>query len=119
MAKLAHGPGLNLAYPLTTQVEVLADLVKCAGLTPIQSETLPEDLSFAPVEDDEHLVDLTREQCGGHGVERGDRRMVLQHVAEFGGIVLSQRLRQRQRHSGVAKDLGNLLLTDLLRSAAT
>ena len=86
MAQLAHGPGLDLAYALATQVEMLADLVKRARLAPIQSETLPEDFSFAIVEDDEHPVDLTREQLGRYGVERGDRGVVLHHVAELGGF---------------------------------
>jgi hypothetical protein len=81
--KLGHGPGLDLAYPLAGQAEMLGDLVEGAGLAPVQAEAQPEDLPLALVEGDEHLVDLVRQKC------RGDRGAVLHSVAELGVAVVA------------------------------
>ena len=68
---------------------MLAHLVKGARLAPVQAESQPEDLALALVQGDEHLVDLAGEQGGGGGVERRNRRPVLDHVAELGVAVLT------------------------------
>ena len=50
MAQLRHGPGLDLADALPGEVEVLANLLERAGLTPVEAETQLEDVSLALVQ---------------------------------------------------------------------
>src|SRR5207248_3197641 len=50
VTQLRHRPGLDLADPLPGEVEVLADLLQGAGLTPVQPEAQRQDLALALVE---------------------------------------------------------------------
>jgi hypothetical protein len=58
VAQLGHGPRFDLAYPLSGEVEVGADIVEGAGLAAVESETQPKDLALALVEHEEHLRHL-------------------------------------------------------------
>src|SRR5271155_4253492 len=64
MAQFRHRPGLDLADPLAGQVEVFADLFERPGLTPVEAEAQPEDLSLPLVERREQPADLLGQQ--GH-----------------------------------------------------
>ena len=67
MAKLGHGPRLDLADPLTGQVEVLAHLFERARLATVETETQAEDLALPLVERREQATDLFGEEGdGGH-----------------------------------------------------
>ena len=65
VAQLRHRPGLDLADPLTGQVEVLADLFERAGLAPVEAEAQLEDLLLTGVERRQQAADLVGQQ--GHG----------------------------------------------------
>jgi hypothetical protein len=43
MAELRHGSGLDLAYPVAGQLELLADLFEGPGLAPVEAETKSQD----------------------------------------------------------------------------
>src|SRR3954469_20058736 len=96
VAQLAHRPGLDLADPLTGQVEVLADLLERPRLAAVEAEAQGEDVPLPLVERGEELLDLGRQQRGGRDLERRLGRTVLDDVAELGVAVLTERLGGRE-----------------------
>src|SRR5262249_45031111 len=55
VAQLRHRPGLDLADPLTREVEVLPHLLERPRLAPVEAEAQREDLTLALVERREQL----------------------------------------------------------------
>ena len=70
MAKLGHGPSLDLADALTSQVEVFTDLFESAGFTAIEAEAELENFALAFVERTEKSIDLFGQQCRCRNFER-------------------------------------------------
>src|SRR5262245_19316869 len=68
--QLRQGPGLDLADPLTREVEELAHLFERARLTPVEPEAQGEDLALALVERSEQLLDLVGQEGSGGDLER-------------------------------------------------
>ena len=58
VAQFGYGPCFYLAYPLSGQVEVGADLVKRAGLTSVETEAQLHDLALARVKNEKHYGHL-------------------------------------------------------------
>ncbi len=109
VAKLRHGPGLDLADPLPGQMEHLADLVEGAGLAPVQAEAQPEDLPLPLVQAVQHFRDLIAQQRHRSGIEWRDGGLVCHQVTQLGVAVLAERLGQRDRLGRMAQDVGNPL----------
>src|SRR4029077_10551469 len=64
VAQLRHRPCLDLADPLTGEVEVLAHLFEGAGLAAVEAEAQLQDLALALVERSEQASDLFGQQRG-------------------------------------------------------
>src|SRR5205814_2704749 len=95
VTKLRHRPGLDLADALPGEVEVLADLLERARLSPIEPEAQGEDLTLALVQRRQQLLDLGRQQRGRRDLERRLGRAVFDDVAELGVTVLAHWPRHR------------------------
>jgi len=96
MTELGHRACLDLADPLTREVEVLAHLFQGAGLAAVETEPQAQDLALALVERGEQPADLVGQEGDGGDLEGRFGGAVLDHVAELGVAVLAQRLGQRE-----------------------
>ena len=111
--QLGHRPRLDLADPLTGEVEVLADLFQGARLAAVEAEAELQDLALALVERRQQPVDLERQEGGGGHLEGRLGRAVLDDVAELGVAVLPQRLGERERLGPEPERLDELVLGQL------
>src|SRR5205085_11750215 len=80
---------LDLAYPLATEVDELADFVGGARLAAVEPESEREDVALPLVEHREELLDLGGQHRTGRGVERRLGTAVLHQVPELGLAVLA------------------------------
>ena len=84
MTELGHRACLDLADPLTREVEVLAHLFQGAGLAAVETEPQAQDLALALVERGEQPADLVGQEGDGGDLEGRFGGAVLDHVAELG-----------------------------------
>ena len=89
---------------------MLADLFQRARLAPVEAEAQPEDLPLPLVEGRQQAVDLDRQERGRRHLERRLGGAVLDHVAELGVAVLTERLGERERLGAKAQGLDQLVL---------
>src|SRR6476469_11230863 len=110
VAQLAQRLGLDLADPLASDVELLADLLEGPGTPVLEAEAELEHAPLAAGQRVEHRLHLLLEQLVRRGLGRRQGATVLDEVAEVGVLLLADRGLQRD---GLLRDLDDL--ADLLR----
>src|SRR5215217_4644294 len=88
---------LDLADALARDVERAADLLQRERARAGEPEAHLDDLALALRERVERLAHVLAAEVVGRLVERGDRRLVLDEVAELGLLLLADRLLERDR----------------------
>ena len=68
VAQLAQRLGLDLADALARDIELLADLFKCAGTAVLDTEAELQDLFLARGEGGEHIDELLLQEREGRGL---------------------------------------------------
>src|SRR4029079_13523963 len=110
VAELAQRLDLDLADPLAGQAELLADFLERPGMPIVEAEAEAEDPLLATVERGEHVLDLLTAHAVRDHVERRDRVLVGDELAELRVALVADR---RLERDGLSTELADLL--DALR----
>src|SRR4051794_19138475 len=106
--ELLQGVVLDLADPLARDVERAADLLERARAAAREAEAHLDDLALALRQGRERAMDVLLAQVLRGDLERRLGRLVLDEVAELGPVLLADRLLERDRLLGHAKDVAHL-----------
>src|SRR3954453_10919915 len=105
VAELGQRLRLDLADPLASETELLADLVERARLAVGEAEAQGDDRRLALGQRLEHAVELALKKPERHDLG-GDRRVgVLDEVTELAVALVADVLLEAHRLAGVALDL--------------